>query len=209
MTFLDNFYATLVNFLNKLVDYLDENKNIAMIGPGIIQKKKNLMEIPLYSRRIKSIKKIVSNILYPFTIFLNKMLRRKIQSCKKPMKVYSVAGCCFIIRTNIFKKIGYFDENVFLYGEELILGEKLYQKGYEVYFIPSLRVYHNHSTTISSIYDYKKIGEMQLRSHKYYLDEYRKDISKIVRSMMLYSEYFKEKIYVPLIILIKKVLKQV
>lgn len=194
------------DFLNKLVDYLDKNKSVAMVGPGIIQKK-GMIELPLISDRIRPFKYIIGNILYPFKILLNKMLRRKIQSHKKPVKVYAVSGCCFIIRTNVFKEIGYFDDNLFLYGEECILAEKLYQKDYEVYFMPDLCVFHNHSTTIGSIYDSKKIGKMQLKSNKYYLEKYRNDISNKARSMMIYSCYFKEKIYAPLIILIKKALK--
>ena len=50
------------------------------------------------------------------------------QSYQRPIKVYSVSGCCFIIRSKIFEEINYFDSNVFLFGEEYILGEKLYKK---------------------------------------------------------------------------------
>ena len=193
------------DFLNKLVNYLNKNQKIAMIGPGIIQKK-NMIELPLLKKRITPFKYIMSNILYPFKIIFNKMSRKKMQSYQRPIKVYSVSGCCFIIRSKIFEEINYFDSNVFLFGEEYILGEKLYKKDYDVYFMPNLHVFHNHSTTIGSVYNLRRTEKLKIKSHEYYLKMYRKDISNIVRNLMIYSDYFREIVYITLIILIKKIL---
>lgn len=191
------------DFLKKLSVFLHKNDNIAMVGPGIIQKS-NMIELPLLPSRIKPFKYITSNILYPFNILFNKILRKRIQNCQKPIRVYAVSGCCFMIRTNVFKEVNYFDDNIFLYGEECILGEKLYKKGYEVFFIPNVRVFHDHSTTIKSFYTSNRIMKMQQKSHKYYLQKYRKDINSKARALMIYSDYFKVKLYSPLIILLKK-----
>ncbi|HCF37663.1 MAG TPA: hypothetical protein DER56_01080 [Thermosipho africanus] len=193
-------------FLNKMVDILDKNINIAMVGPGVVQKKE-LVELPLRFQRPVASKWLLSNILLPFAILLNKYLRRRMQSRKSCMKVYAVSGCCFFARTSVLKKIGYFDEDVFLYGEELILGEQLYKEGYDVYFVPDLLVYHNHSATISSVYDYKKIGDLLIKSHMLYFSKYRKDVSKAMRFMIMCSEYVREKMHMPLIILMKNGLK--
>ena len=64
-----------------------------------------------------------------------------------------------------------------------------------------------HSSTVDSIYDYREIGDMQLRTYNYYLNEYRKDLNKISRFMMFYSEYIKCRIYTPIIILTKEALR--
>ena len=45
------------------------------------------------------------------------------------LDVENIAGSFFIARHDIFKAIGYFDENTFLFYEEDILGEKIKEKG--------------------------------------------------------------------------------
>lgn len=206
----NDIYIDDKRFLDRLVEYLDKNKEVAVVGPGIIQRG-DVVELPLYQLRIEPLDYILNNILYPLNIIGNKIarLKYKSQDFHRIKEVYSVSGSCFIIRAQAFKDIRYFDENVFLYGEELILGEKLYKKGYKVHFVPEIRVYHMHSSTVDSIYDYRKIGDMQLRSHNYYLNEYRKDLNKISRFMMFYSEYIKYKIYIPIIILTRKSFKTI
>jgi len=192
-------------FLSKITDFLDKNKDTAIAGPGIIQKK-GMIELPLLISRIKPYNYIINNLFYPFVIFLNKIAKKRIQNLQTPLKVYAVSGCCFVIRTKIFNEIGYFDDNIFLYGEEYILGEKLYKRGYGVYFLPNLHIIHNHSVTIGSVYDSKKITRMQIKSHEYYLKHYRNDISYIMRSLMVYSDHFREKVYVPVIAIAKKMI---
>ncbi|PPK45280.1 glycosyltransferase [Clostridium algidicarnis] len=194
------------NVINKLADYLNENRSVAMVGPGIIQKK-SMIELPLISKRVTPFVDIVKNVLYPCNIILYKILRKRIQKHKEPIKVYSLSGCCFMIRTTSLKQVNYFDDKLFLYGEELILGEKLYKNNFGVYFIPTLNVVHNHSITIKSIYDSKKISAMKQESYKYYLDQYRKDIDNKVSFLMVYSYFFVEKLYDPLIVSVKKILR--
>ena len=44
--------------------------------------------------------------------------------------VEAVSGCFFMIKSEALKRVNYFDENVFLYYEENILGEKLRNSSY-------------------------------------------------------------------------------
>lgn len=54
----------------------------------------------------------------------------------------SVAGCCFGIKTEDFKRVGYFDEGVFLYYEEDILGYKMKAIGKKAIYEKSAKVWH-------------------------------------------------------------------
>lgn len=53
-----------------------------------------------------------------------------------------VSGCCFMIRSKLIEEIGYFDENVFLYHEENIIGKKIKTYGYYVLLEPASEVIH-------------------------------------------------------------------
>lgn len=60
-----------------------------------------------------------------------------------------VRGCCFMIRTGLMRELGYFDENVFLYEEESILGKKLVNKGIRTAVSFRAKVIHNESGSTS------------------------------------------------------------
>ena len=58
--------------------------------------------------------------------------------CKK------VSGCCLMVRMDFIKRIGFFDEQVFLYCEEAILSKQVEQAGMHMYYIADLQAVHRH-----------------------------------------------------------------
>lgn len=56
----------------------------------------------------------------------------------------SLNGCCLLIRSSFLKKIGYFDDRVFLFGEERILGSQVQALGYKMFYDGSVSAIHNH-----------------------------------------------------------------
>lgn len=63
---------------------------------------------------------------------------QKSHVCKK------VSGCCFMVRLSFLKKIGYFDENVFLYCEEAILSKQVEHEGMKMFYTAETQAMHNH-----------------------------------------------------------------
>ena len=61
--------------------------------------------------------------------------------CKK------VSGCCFMVRLSLLKKIGFFDENVFLYCEEAILSKQVERTGMKMYYTAEAQAMHNHQAS--------------------------------------------------------------
>ena len=55
-------------------------------------------------------------------------------------------GSFFIMKTSVFEKIGWFDENIFLYHEENIIGLKLKKLGYKLVIDTAHYYLHNHIT---------------------------------------------------------------
>lgn len=53
-------------------------------------------------------------------------------------------GCCFLIRMNFIERIGFFDENTFLYGEEPILGAQVEENGKKMYYTSDAFAVHAH-----------------------------------------------------------------
>lgn len=67
----------------------------------------------------------------------------------RPRRVAWGVGCCLVGRTATLRRLGPFDERIFLYGEDLELGLRAADLGVETWFRPEARVVHHraHSTT--------------------------------------------------------------
>ena len=81
-----------------------------------------------------------------------------------------VSGCCFFIRIHFAEKIGYFDENVFLYCEEPILAATVKKLEMKEYYLHNLKAYHMHKS--SEKWDPKRRLNLFYKSRKYYLENY-------------------------------------
>jgi GT2 family glycosyltransferase len=56
----------------------------------------------------------------------------------------AVNGCCFMIKIDFLEKIGFFDEKIFLYGEETILGRQVELAGDKIYYFADVQAVHSH-----------------------------------------------------------------
>ena len=72
-------------------------------------------------------------------------------------KIFSACAGAAIYRTDVLKKIGYFDEEHFAYLEDLDVGYRARLYGYENWFCPTARVYHVGSGTSGSRYNLFKV----------------------------------------------------
>jgi N-acetylglucosaminyl-diphospho-decaprenol L-rhamnosyltransferase len=67
---------------------------------------------------------------------------------RKPRRVGWAVGCALVARSETLRRLGPFDERIFLYGEDLELGLHAAQHGVETWFCPEALVVHHggHST---------------------------------------------------------------
>lgn len=72
----------------------------------------------------------------------NSMVYRNQMPYKNEMDFEVPSGAFFIMKNNAFEKVNYFDEDTFLYQEEMILGYKLKKEGFVFRFVPNEIVEH-------------------------------------------------------------------
>jgi len=53
-----------------------------------------------------------------------------------------VSGCCMLIKSEVFSKIGLFDENYFLYTEDTDFCIRAVKAGYKIYLTPGSKIFH-------------------------------------------------------------------
>jgi GT2 family glycosyltransferase len=61
----------------------------------------------------------------------------------RPRRVGWAVGCALVARTDTLRRLGPFDERIFLYYEDLDLGLRAGAQGVETWFCPSARVLHH------------------------------------------------------------------
>ncbi|MEK7067885.1 MAG: glycosyltransferase family 2 protein, partial [Patescibacteria group bacterium] len=131
--------------LETLVNYLDANLDVAMVGPKLINADGSLQ----YS-------------CYRFPKIYTPLLRRtflgETSSGKKEIDRYLMKdfghnesrevdwllGGALLARKAALKEIGYLNEEFFLYFEDTDLGRKFKKAGYKVTYLPSAKMIHLH-----------------------------------------------------------------
>lgn len=83
-----------------------------------------------------------------------------------------ISGCFFVIKLDVFKKVNYFDENVFLYYEENILSFKLKRLGLKCVIDLSQIFNHNHKHKKWNLKSLSKNYSVLLDSKIYYCKNY-------------------------------------
>lgn len=165
--------------LDRITERFRREKNIGVIGPKVVgadekeqspRKKMSVFSLLFlsywYAAAYGLLGKQVSDIDYD----------------NRSKYCYWVSGCFMVVRAAALKKCHYFDEGTFLYAEEMILAERLGEKGYKMFFDNSIEVYHEESMTVKTSHSLLDRIEMSFRSQLYYFVRYRR-ISRLTKRL--------------------------
>lgn len=99
------------------------------------------------------------------------------------MRVDSVSGCCFLCPRQVLETTGGFDEEYFIYCEEIDLCERIRNHGYAIYYTPSSVITHlGGATTVKNqtwfLIQAEKSRRRFFKKHRTAFEEF------IVRSLM-------------------------
>ncbi len=122
---------------------MDEHTECAVIGPKVLCHDGSIQNA---TRRILTPRRFLMRHK-PFSFFdwlgIEKKYSYGDYKYDKPTYIEGmVSGCCFMMRASAIVRIGYLDENVFLYHEENILAAKLRKAGYKVMLNPKAEIIH-------------------------------------------------------------------
>ena len=117
------------NAIDSMYAKLHENSQIAVIGPStrtLDQEEAQLYRKP-YTKGIYLCSRRPFRLITKFNSSLRSEYDISEQSIKNNLFVFKgmVKGCSFMIFTDLFKRIDFFDDNIFLYSEEWIIAKKI------------------------------------------------------------------------------------
>lgn len=134
---------------------------------------------------------ILPELLCPFSRKFKKHTARDLIRDPQDGIVYRVRGSFMLLRPEAFVSSGGFDENLFLYGEEPTLAERMKRVGYSVYHFNGIHMLHNHvmdDRTLTNN-EIKKVKQ-RFGSEMYYYKTYRGTPQWQIRlAEMLFGQY--------------------
>lgn len=137
--------AIVPGVLEKMIDFMDDNLDVGIIGPKLINPDGGVQYscrrfphflIPIYRRtffgRLPFAKKAVDKYLM------------KDFDHRSNREVDWLFGACLLLRKSVFEKIGFFDERFFMYFEDLDLCRRVWQNGFKVVYFSACEMVHYH-----------------------------------------------------------------
>lgn len=171
--------------IQKLVRRI-EKKDVAVIAPNV----KEPLGISRGWKLPTFVSELVSNVPF-FRRFEMSLLSYSDEEYEKDLtEVDVVKGCFFIIKKEVLEDIGYFDENTFLYYEEIIMAKKLKEKGYTTCVDNEVTVIHDLSQSVDK--SVKRIEKFKiLKESQYYYEKYinHMNVFKLLILKLFYYAY--------------------
>lgn len=90
----------------------------------------------------------------------------KVANRESYKKAKWVTGCCMCLRNNALKKTGLLNNIFFLYFEDVELSYRLRSNGFELHYLPSVKMYHEAGVS-AKVAAHKKEGNLSPIIHYY------------------------------------------
>jgi GT2 family glycosyltransferase len=146
LLFLNNDTVVTGKWLDVLVQELGTNKNIGIVGPKLLYPDGTIQQAGI----------VFDDKKWPHHIYKKEDGDALYVNKKRPFQCLTAA--CFLVRKNIFEKVGGFDEAYINGMEDLDFCFKVLGLGLEIMYCPESVVYHHESITEGrSNYDEKNV----------------------------------------------------
>lgn len=141
-----------VVWLNDIANYMYEtlmsSDSIGVVGPSVLNASHE--ETQFIRKKLKFSNFILGKRPLIYLPIKNKRyINWQVDDKRNKCFFGMVSGCCFMVKANIFKSVGCFDENIFLYGEEDLIAYKLENINKKVTVNNNAKIIHEHSKSVN------------------------------------------------------------
>lgn len=124
--------------LLKMLKFMQIKPEIGIAAPKILDGNESICTSVIkpptfYSEALK--------VLYPKKKNVRELLSTDFDY-SKPSKVECVSGCCMMLYREAINKAGFFDEDFFMYAEDIELCVRMRDNGYDVFYYPEAHIVH-------------------------------------------------------------------
>lgn len=101
----------------------------------------------------------------------------------KAHQVGWVSGAFFALKRKVYEKTQGFDENIFMYMDEVEWCSRIKDLGFKVWYVPQVEVVHLHGA--SSKFDFKRQYVNEVKGIKYYLKKHYSPYYLLVKPILI------------------------
>ena len=148
------------NSFKEILNYMDKNENIGVVGPKCLSENKVIQESYGYFPSL--LREIIGKFLmslYLEKIPLIKFLKNRILYKNKPKEVDWVSGACTVIRKDLWDKLGGLDITYFFSNGDMIdFCYRAYRLGFKVVYYPLVSIIHKGSRSVTKDLNSRILG---------------------------------------------------
>jgi len=133
-------YPETVGFL---LEEMMRNPDVGAVGPALIRK--DLSYQVSFGNRVS----FFSQLWQKYA--LNPCHKHRLPGLTKKREVGWLSGAFFMTRRDVFEKAGCFDENFFIYFEDIDLCYRIRRSGFRLVFLPQARAIHEGGATTAPL----------------------------------------------------------
>jgi len=166
--------------LGLMIEEIKGHSDVGAVGPALLRRK-GCYQVS-FGRKVNFGSEFLQKC------FLNPYYRLKLKRDQGRKKVGWLSGACLLVRREVLREVGLFDEKFFLYFEDIDLCLRIKQTGGQLIYLPRARVFHagGMSTSLdkaSSRLEYRK-------SQLYFYQKHNSRISLRLLRLYLFLKIF-------------------
>jgi len=142
--FLNNDVSVPKGFLDNLVKELHK-ENVGAVGPKVLYSKE---KVGSEKRVINSAGIYVDRHCMAYDRYDKEEDNSKYSVVEE---IDALMGGAFLVKREVFEKVGGFNPNMFLYYEDIDLSLRIRDLGYKLYYVGTSEVYHDHMASSKSL----------------------------------------------------------
>ncbi|MFQ6606637.1 MAG: glycosyltransferase [Fidelibacterota bacterium] len=140
------------NTIAVLMEYLQTHPKVGMVGPKILNADGHLQLS--CKRSFPTVKVALPKVLGLHHLFPNsRWAGRYNLTYLDPDQIHTVdaiSGSCMFLSRELFHQLHGFDEQFFMFGEDLDLCYRIWQAGYEIQYVPTTQIIHYQGESVKS-----------------------------------------------------------
>lgn len=171
--------------LRELVNFLRSNPDVGIVGPRLLNPDGTLQyscrRFPTPAAAI--FRNTPLGRLFPNTKFVRDYLMLSWDH-EEPRDVDWVSGAAFCMRRDLYDKIGGFDEQFFMYLEDVDICFRTHEAGYRVVYLPSAKITHAIGRSTDQVAN-QMINQFHNSMKLFYKKHYLKNVALPLRPVVL------------------------
>lgn len=183
-----------VGIIEEILEYMDYNIDVANLMPKVLYPDNTTQYL---CKLLPTPYDWIGRRFNPFKFMVNKrnyLFELRFTDYNQIMEVPYLSGCFMFLRMEAIRKTGFFDEDIFMYGEDTDLCRRFIINNYKTIYFPNVTITHEFAKGSHKSYRLMWIG---ILSAIYYFnkwgwifDEQRKEINKQALKNLGFSNSF-------------------